>query len=1063
MNTRGRPWDYLILTASNESQAQFYRSQLKLRHKLGLLSGVKQTLVVADPQGQRIGSGGSTIFSLLKVINRECKNLKLSELNPQQIEKTLSRLWILIIHAGGDSRRMPAYGPCGKIFTPIPGASDSVLGNTIFDRQFPIYRELPITQTGQGQVVITTGDVLLFFSPQEVKFQGKGITGLGCSVSPEQAKKHGVFVTENNREIRFFLQKPSVSEQKKQGAIDSRGQALLDIGVMKMDASTSAKLITLVDIKKKNSVFGWTDPRAQEISSADINFYRDICCAMGKKVSFDAFTRNVRSSGSKLSESFLRTIFDTLSRVPFFVHPLKECTFLHFGTPRQLIETGLKLKKMEQNPEFTNDLLSLNNHISDNKKIRGKKSWIEGCRIRSDLTLEGENVLVGADVNKPLSLKAKTCLDVIKGSDRNGQKVWFVRMYSLDDSFKTSIYKDLMFINVPLTEWLRKIGASQEDIWNKKLPDHEKNLWNARIFPAVYSPSHYHEWLWMENPLKATDDQIQAWKSADKYSLEEMAHLADLDNFHQRRWDHRIKEIHSSLSKIFQPQSPFSSQDLQLILKSLDDKNRENWIHDIFAEACRHLDRNKNRSGIDSLIFSRAVHTLGTAVRNNLAQSQNKWDKISHSVLENMSLREKKCLFSMELDSSTSQEAEIWCSKLKESAFENLSQTIVWSQRKPRSYPQCAVRSDAIIWGRAPARLDLGGGWTDTPPYALENGGCVINTAVNLNRQPPIHVYARVIDEPAVRITSIDHGMRVTIRDWEDLMDYRKATSKFSLAKAALVLSGFSLETAARPKGTQSLKDMLEHFGGGIELTTLAAIPSGSGLGTSSIMGAVLISVINRMIGQETSQRELFNKVLQLEQELTTGGGWQDQIGGILRGTKIITTKPGLVPNPDIQAVKSNVLDPKTNQSQTLLYYTGMRRLAKNILQHIVGCYLDRDRKTMETLRKLHAFPPLLVEAMERENMQHFGELIGRALQLKKEIDPDSTNPEIEGILKKFKPYMIGATILGAGGGGFLLVVAQSPHHAEAARKALTKDPPNPLARFFDFNISVTGLEISVC
>jgi len=58
---------------------------------------------------------------------------------------------------------------------------------------------------------------------------------------------------------------------------------------------------------------------------------------------------------------------------------------------------------------------------------------------------------------------------------------------------------------------------------------------------------------------------------------------------------------------------------------------------------------------------------------------------------------------------------------------------------------------------------------------------------------------------------------------------------------------------------------------------------------------------------------------------------------------------------------------------------------------------------------------------------------------------------------------MIGATILGAGGGGFLLVVAQSPHHAEAARKALTKDPPNPLARFFDFNISVTGLEISVC
>jgi len=53
----GRSWDYLILTASNQEQARFYRTQLDLRQRLGLLSGIKQTLVVPDPQGQRIGSG----------------------------------------------------------------------------------------------------------------------------------------------------------------------------------------------------------------------------------------------------------------------------------------------------------------------------------------------------------------------------------------------------------------------------------------------------------------------------------------------------------------------------------------------------------------------------------------------------------------------------------------------------------------------------------------------------------------------------------------------------------------------------------------------------------------------------------------------------------------------------------------------------------------------------------------------------------------------------------------------------------------------------------------------
>ena len=55
------------------------------------------------------------------------------------------------------------------------------------------------------------------------------------------------------------------------------------------------------------------------------------------------------------------------------------------------------------------------------------------------------------------------------------------------------------------------------------------------------------------------------------------------------------------------------------------------------------------------------------------------------------------------------------------------------------------------------------------------------------------------------------------------------------------------------------------------------------------------------------------------------------------------------------------------------------------------------------------------------------------------------------------------ALVCGAGGGGFLLVVCKSPEDAAAARKTLEKDPPNPLARFFDYDISTTGLEVTVC
>jgi len=1061
MNIISHPWDYLIITASNEAQARAYQAQLDLRQKLGLISGVKQILVVADPQGQRIGSGGSTIYALLQVLNREINHTHFSEISPASFEETLNCLRILIIHAGGDSRRLPAYGPCGKIFIPIPGESDTALDNTIFDRQFPIYRDLPLSESHQGQVVVTTGDVLLFFSPDEVKFRGKGVTGLGCLISPDQAKNHGVFCADENGEVKHFLQKPSIELQKEKGAIDRDGQTLLDIGVMELDANTAIKLMTLCDITVNDEGFNWTGPIAEEILSEGLDFYREICCAMGNKVQFPDFIKNVQASGSKLSESSLISIFESFSAIPFHVHPLSECTFLHFGTPRQLIETGLKLKQMETGIQDSDTILNINNKIDENGRITGPNSWVEGCHIRSDLRLEGENVVVGLDVDKPLSLPAKSCLDIIKGHSLGNEDIWFVRIYGADDLFKAPLDAGATIGNHPAPKWLEWMKAETEDIWDPTIPAEEKNLWNAKIFPAVSSPEDISQWLWMLNPSKAAPDQIQTWHQADKYSLADISHLVTLEDFFTRRQKNRIEKIRGSLKQIFDLRSGFAASDLAFIFENEDKEEILEWIINIFEQVKRSIDLNRDPAGLDRLAFSRILHTLGSAIEQTIEKKE--WNLILQSALASLTEKDKKWLDSFGLDTHVFQEAKIWCQKAQESAYENLSKTIVWSKKKARVYPKCAVRSDEIIWGRSPARLDLGGGWTDTPPYALEHGGCVINAAVTLNGQPPIHVYARVVEEPVIRMTSIDHGLRVTVRDLEDLKDYRKATSKFGLAKAALALSGFSLEKAAWPDGVKTLEEMLKFFGGGIELTTLAAIPSGSGLGTSSIMGAVLTSVINQMIGKKTEDRELFNSVLQLEQELTTGGGWQDQIGGTVAGVKMITTKAGLIPDPKIQSIDADVLDPRKNRGQILLYYTGMRRLAKNILRNIVGHYMNRDRTTLDTLRKLYAFPPKMVEALSSRDMKRFGELIDLAWSLNNRIDPDSSNPEIEDILQKFKPYMYGAKLLGAGGGGFLLVVCKSPADAAAAMEALEKDPPNPLARFFDYDISPTGLEVTVC
>jgi galactokinase/mevalonate kinase-like predicted kinase len=507
----------------------------------------------------------------------------------------------------------------------------------------------------------------------------------------------------------------------------------------------------------------------------------------------------------------------------------------------------------------------------------------------------------------------------------------------------------------------------------------------------------------------------------------------------------------------FRDEPEFSAAELVGLWKRTDRRAVLGWLSSFVISLGGQA---RKARGLKRLELARILHTLGTALLAGRPFRRGEWPAFRDGLRSALDAGAAASLESLDVFPEGSPAA--WAHALHEAAFETIGRTIVFGEGRRRTPPASCLRSDEIIWGRASARLDLGGGWTDTPPYSLERGGCVINAAVTLNGQPPIHAYARVTGVCDIRLSSIDHGAGLRIHELDELLDYKDPASRFGLAKAALALSGFSPTHARWPSGVRTLKDMLRHFGGGIELTTLAAIPSGSGLGTSSIMGAVLVAVISRMTGRSLTSEELFYKVLQLEQELTTGGGWQDQVGGVLPGVKMISAEAELVPAPLIHYVPSDVLDPARNGGTTLLYYTGIRRLAKNILRSVVANYLDRDKATMDTLRQLHAYPPRMVEAMSRKDGRRFGELIDVAWNLNKRIDPDSTTPEIEGILRRIRKHIWGAKLLGAGGGGFLLIIGKSEPDAASVRRTLARNPPNPRARFFDYEIDERGLTVTV-
>jgi galactokinase/mevalonate kinase-like predicted kinase len=254
----------------------------------------------------------------------------------------------------------------------------------------------------------------------------------------------------------------------------------------------------------------------------------------------------------------------------------------------------------------------------------------------------------------------------------------------------------------------------------------------------------------------------------------------------------------------------------------------------------------------------------------------------------------------------------------------------------------------------------------------------------------------------------------------------------------------------------------LQELGVGIDLTLFSAVPSGSGLGTSSILGSAIIACLSRMLGQELTQGDLFNRTLYMEQLMTTGGGWQDQIGGVVGGVKLITTEPGLFQVPRISWTDLKVRPNMDLSERFLLYYTGYRRMAKNILRNIVWKYLDRDAVTLKTISQLRERSFEMKEQLDHRNIDAFGKKIVEVWELNKTLDPGTSNEEIEAILSKINNLIYGAKLLGAGGGGFLFIVTKGVNQARKIRRILTEEPPNERARFFDFDVDMEGLKVSV-
>ena len=266
---------------------------------------------VSDPVGEKLGSGGGTAH-LLAACWQRTSNAPFRE----WVRKSPK----LIVHAGGESRRAPAYAAAGKILTPMPVWRWSLgqrLDQSLLDLQLPFLDGVLSRAPCRSRVVVSSGDVLLRCGASLPDFPDADVICLGLWVPPDEAQHFGVFFCPRNRpeRLEFVLQKPAPERIQE---LASDYLFLVDTGVWLL----SERAVTVLMEK-----CGW-DPSQDAFVS-------------GKAETYDLYTTFGEALGALPTRDDAPV--NTLSTA---VIPLPRGEFYHFGTSRDLVTSSLRLQNV---------------------------------------------------------------------------------------------------------------------------------------------------------------------------------------------------------------------------------------------------------------------------------------------------------------------------------------------------------------------------------------------------------------------------------------------------------------------------------------------------------------------------------------------------------------------------------------------------------------------------------------------------------------------------------------------------------------------------------------------
>ncbi|MCL5997268.1 MAG: hypothetical protein M1546_14615 [Chloroflexi bacterium] len=998
-------WDICVLTASDGRQAAMYERQLEWRREASLLPAHTQFRVIADPGGQRIGSGAATlrVLSLLHTGSDALVGQR-----------------ILIIHSGGDSRRLPQCSVVGKLFARLPRALPDERASTIFD-EFLISLSGLALELPPG-VLVASGDVLLVFDHLQLSLRRGGVIGVAAAAPIEMGTHHGVYVRGAGlHRVRAYLHKPPLEQLNTWDAIAPDGTVQIDTGLVWLDAPGAQQFAALTQAPSIATLCRIGDTSSPSSGSA-LNLYGDLLLPLAQSTTFERYLADT-SDGPATPEvqKARKLIWQQVRGLPFTVEQLQPAMFIHFGTSQEYWHTVAADPSLrgvcswattvtswlaEQAAGAQERLALINAAVEDTLVAGEQPALIIDSQIAGPLAWQGGALIANVRTAQPLSLEADSVIHQVLYPEER----FVTRIYGLRDDPKRPWDSPTgTFMNIAWADWLNQATLDPSVLW-PGIPSAARTLWNARLYPVCANRDESLRLsLLLQQPNRLRNEG-QAWLAAPRVSLQES--FANASGEHVLA-DVSAVEDHVSARRFY--------QQVMAETPAAEARNVLGRVKAAVERRCALVQTWLPQA--DPVLRLRALKALAVSTGNRRYESQ------AFQTLADM----------------------------VETAVRRSTPTTVASPCASRSPEHLAVRVEAA------ARIDFGGGWTDTPPYSIERGGTVLNAALLLRgpRAPqpcyPIVVEAALIDDPKIVLESQDIEATLEPRWVDELLSYANPADPFALHKAALVMRGI---VPPGERHNRPVADLMRSLGCGLRLSTQTSIPRGSGLGTSSILAGAVLECLGQLLGSVPAQAQLFDEVLALEQMMTTGGGWQDQVGGLVGGIKLITTPPGL---PQVIHMEP-VLLPSGVQTELaarlLVVYTGQQRLAKNLLQSIVSKWMARDPRVAHPLREIARLAGDMRAALHAGDITRFGELLGEHWGYNKQMDPGCTNAFIDGLFEMARPYINGGKLAGAGGGGFAIMIARDAQAAQACTAMLTTRYPGTPVAVWECEIPGEGMVV---